>query len=118
MHSAVLILPIALRDAGDQLAELMGWGPQAYTIPLASEGAGEPTHYGLRADAQPSFLAMLQGAASGAVPDGAPPELVATVVADLIADFSPDPANPDKHLLWGSDHLDAVCAAHGLTRLL
>jgi len=27
-----------------------------------------------------------------------------------------DPADPEKPVLWGSEHLDAVVAAMGLTR--
>ena len=114
MHSAVLILPMALKNAGDQIGAAMGWGPVSYSIPLASEDATEPTHIGLRADVQPSFVDMIAAAKDGHYPDALPERLLGPVIASLIADFSPDPSDPEKPVLWGADHLEAVCAANGL----
>ena len=46
-----------------------------------------------------------------------PEALLRPVIGALIADFSPDPSDSEKPVLWGAAHLEAVCAAHGLTRL-
>lgn len=116
MHSAVLILPMALKDAGDQIGAAMGWGPVSYSIPLAAEGASEATHVGLRADVQPTFIDMIVAAGQGVYPEAVPGAVLRPVIEALIADFSPDPSDPEKPVLWGADHLEAVCAAHGLTR--
>lgn len=117
MHSAVLILPMALKNAGDQIGAAMGWGPVSYSIPLAADGASEATHIGLRADAQPAFIQMIEAAQQGVYPDALPEAVLRPVIEALIADFSPDPSDPEKPVLWGADHLEAVCAAHGFTRL-
>lgn len=116
MYSAVLILPMALKDAGDQIGAAMGWGPVSYTIPLISEDASEATHVGLRADVQPSFIDMIEAARQGVYPEALPEAALRPVIEALIADFSPDPSAPEKPVLWGAEHLEAVCASHGLVR--
>ena len=117
MHSAVLILPMALKQAGDMIGAAMGWGPQSYSIPLAADGASEATHIGLRADVHPAFIAMIEAAKAGHYPDALPEAILAPVINALIADFSPAPSDPEKSALWGADHFDAVCAAHGLQKV-
>ena len=114
MHSAVLILPIALKDAGDQIGEAMGWGPESYTIPLTSNPDGEVTHIGLRADVYPSFIRMIEDAKQGRYPETLPENVLRPVIDALIADFSPDPSDPEKPVLWGADHLDCVCMENNL----
>lgn len=117
MHSAVLILPMALKDAGDQIGAAMGWGPVSYSIPLAANGATEATHVGLRADVHLSFIDMIEAARQGVYPEALPEAVLRPVIEALIADFSPDPTDPETPILWGSDHLNAVCVANGFTRL-
>lgn len=117
MHSAVLILPMALKDAGDQIGAAMGWGSVSYSIPLAAQDASEATHIGLRADVHLSFIEMIVAAGQGVYPDAVPEAVLRPVIEALIADFSPDPSDPEKPVLWGADHLVAVCASHGMTRL-
>jgi hypothetical protein len=108
-YSAVLILPVALKDAGDAVAQAMGWGQIAYTIPL---GADETvTHYACRADVSEQFTRWIRG------DDPLPDPSIAPVVNALIWDFSPDPADPESPLLWGRDHLDAVLAVQGLVQV-
>jgi hypothetical protein len=118
MHSAVMILPMPLAAAGNMLAEAMGWGPNSYTIPLVAEGSETATHMGLRADVSASFIEMIGDARRGVYPPGLPEAALRPVIEALVADFSPDPASPDRPALWGADHLDAVCAAHVLSTLL
>lgn len=108
MHSAVLIIPETLLTKANKLGEAMGWGPNNYTIPL--KDINDATHYGLRADVQPSFLELLQNAASGVLPPidleiyELTPADVQEIVANLKTSFSPDPNDPDMPLLWGYDH--------------
>ena len=116
MHSAVLILPIALRDVGNQIGAAMGWGPVSYTISLASNPDGEATHIGLRADVHPSFIDMIEAAQQGIYPPTLSAELLQPVIDSLIYDFSPDPNDTEKPVLWGVEHFEYVCNKHQLVR--
>lgn len=104
--SAVLLIPAAMKSQADALGETMGWGPVSYTIPL---GDGETiTHYAVRADVSAQFIRWVRGL------DPLPDPAAQPVIEALIADFSPDPDNPDAPALWGRAHLDAVMAAMAL----
>lgn len=90
MKSCVLITPSPNRDAANQLAELMGWGPGSYSVPLSADGTDPATHYGLHAWVQPSFEAMLVGAAEGTMPEalaqaGYPEAVFLALMGSLIA---------------------------------
>lgn len=108
MYSAVLIIPETLLIKANKLGDAMGWGPTNYTIHL--KDVDDVSYYGLRTDVQPSFLEIIQGVTAGVIPemDFESYELTATdvqeVVANLKADFSPDPTDPESPTLWGSDH--------------
>lgn len=108
-YSAVLILPAALKDAGDAVAQAMGWGHVAYTIPLSNDGGETVTHYAGRADVSEQFVRWIKG------DDPLPDPSIAPVIDALIWDFSPDPSDEESPRLWGRDHLDAVLAAQGMT---
>jgi len=61
--SAVLILPAAYRDAGNDLSAEMGWqpvdaDPGTYSIPLMT--GDTLTHWGCRADVTQGFIAMVE----------------------------------------------------------
>lgn len=107
--SAVLIIPEALRDAANAVGAAMGWGPDSYTVSLSADGCETVTHYGARTDVSEQFVRWITGV------DPLPDPAAAPVVTALIADFSPDPADPEKPVLWGADHFNAVLAEHGLT---
>ena len=130
--SAILIILAALKSAADALGATMGWGEVSYTIALTDDPeTGEVTHYAARADVTLTFIYVIKLAqgADVTVPDdlvegvaalqaalaAAPSEIVDPVIAALIADFSPDPEDAEKPVLWGRAHLDAVLAAMGLT---
>ena len=130
-HSAVLIIPAALKPAADAVGETMGWGAVSYSIPISDDlEALALSYYGARADVSSAFVytVLLAQGADLVVPDHltdavaamqsalaeAPAEIVDPVIAALIADFSPDPSDPEKPTLWGRDHLDAVLAQHGM----
>ena len=111
-HSAVLIIPAALKPAADAVGAAMGWGPVSYTIPLSDDGEAV-THWGARADVSLPFLRWVRGLEP--LPEGM--EHAQPVIDALIADFSPDPTHEGDDpppVLWGRAHLDAVLAAHGL----
>lgn len=92
MRSCVLILPAALRDAGNALAEAMGWGSCNYSVPLSADGQEPATHYGLHAWVADTFLSLLEAAGEGIMPEGLdyPAEDFASVVGALIASFRDD----------------------------
>ncbi len=69
--NVALIINAACLDKANALAEVMGWGPNSYSVPLSPDGTEPATHWGLNvAEARPEFLAMLAGAAEGEMPDG------------------------------------------------
>ena len=109
MFSAVLIIPAPLRAAANAVSESMDWGPDNYTVSLLSDGGETVTHYGARTDVSAQFVRWITGV------DPLPDPAAQPVVDALIADFSPDPADPEKPVLWGADHANAVLAEHGLT---
>lgn len=59
IYSAVLILPAAYRDAGNALAESMGWGPDNYSIALTDDGDAV-THYAVSTCVDQQFADWLQ----------------------------------------------------------
>lgn len=95
MKSAVLILPIALKEAGNAFGEAQGYGANSYSVLLSSDGA-TVTHIGLRADVHPEFEARLQN----------PPPEAAPIMAALIVDIS------DSE--YGAEHFARVLSEHGL----
>ena len=93
------------------MAQAMGWGEVAYTIPLSNDGGETITHYGSRPDVSEQFVRWVKGI------DPLPDPSIAPVINALIWDFSPDPDDPEKPRLWGIDHVNAVLAAHGLVQV-
>ena len=127
-HSAVLIIPAALKPQADAVGQAMEWGEVSYTIALTNDPeTGEVTHYASRTDVSAVFIYTLRLAKGDVltVPDdlavdvaflqaalaAAPSDVVDPVIAALIADFSPDPTyegDDPPSVLWGRAHLDAV----------
>jgi hypothetical protein len=103
MHSAVLIIPAALKPAADAIGAAMGWGPTSYTVPLSADGE-TVTHYAARADVTDSFVNWITG--SEPLPSNIA-EHAAPVLAALITDFS--------QTQWGREHFDSVLAQHNMT---
>ena len=132
-HSAILIIPAALKPQADAVGAALGWGEVSYTIALTDDLEGQGvTHYAARADVSSVFLYVIKlaqgedvtvpddlvdavAAMKAAVAD-APSEIVDPVIAALIADFSPDPTyegDDPPPVLWGRAHLDKVLEAMG-----
>lgn len=107
-YSAVLIIPAAMKPAADAVAQAMGWGNVAYTIPVGPDET--VTHYACRADVSPQFTRWIRG--DDPLPEGS--EGAQPIIDALVWDFSPDPDDEESPRLWGRDHLDAVLAAQNL----
>ena len=89
--SAVLILPAAYRQAGNDLSAEMGWqpvgaDPGTYSIPLLT--GDTLTHWGCRADVTQGFIDMVEN----------PPEDAAALVAVLVYDWRVT-GDPHTHFL-------------------
>ena len=79
MTTRVFIIPADLRDAGNAMAEALGWGGPVFVQPLSSDGLPPATHWGFPAVVNGEFIAMW---------DNPPPEaaqLVAAVQTDTRA---------------------------------
>ena len=111
-HSAILIIPAALKPQADAVGQAMDWGDVSYTIALTDDPESqEVTHYAARADVSGQFVRWIKGVDPLLDPAAQP------VIDALIADFSPDPEDAEKPALWGREHLDAVLSVHGLVQV-
>lgn len=54
--SGVLILPAALCDQGNALAEVIGWAAESFAVALSPTGAQPTTHLGCHAFAEQAFF--------------------------------------------------------------
>lgn len=107
MLSVVLIVPEATKAKADALAEAMGWGAPAYTVPVLTSGI--VTHWGLQTWVQPSFLQMVEAAKAGHKPAALaafPDADFAEVIAALIVSAREE----------AMGHFDDVLAEHGFAR--
>jgi hypothetical protein len=68
-YSVSIIVPAALRETANKMAEAMGYGPNTYVSPLSASGKEPVTHYGMHTSASAAFVKMLQDVGSGKVPD-------------------------------------------------
>ena len=113
MQSCVLIITADLQAKANTISEIMGWGPNSYTVPLSSTGQEPATHYGLHAWVEQSFVDMMLAAQNTnlmpqpLVDAGMSPSDFTAVISALIASFRPD---------IGS-HWDDVLIANGLQRI-
>lgn len=76
MTTMVFLIPAALRDAGNAMAEAMGWGAPVFVQPLSPTGAVPPTHWGFPARVSPEFQAIWAN----------PPSEAAALVAQIVTD--------------------------------
>ena len=111
-YSAVLIIPADLKAQADAVGAAMGWGDVSYTIPLSDDPESlEVTHWAARSDVSEQFVRWVRGL------DPLPDPAFQPVIDALVADFSPDPEDAEKPVLWGRAHLAAVLAAQGMVVL-
>lgn len=106
-----MIVPAAMRGAGEALGAALGWGPGNFSVALSGDGAGPASHYGLRATAGDGFPALLQAAAAGEGigQDAVAPADIQSLMAALIVDLRPDAGR--------AGHFDDVLATAGLRRV-
>jgi len=90
-YSAVLVVSADNQAIGNQLAEALGHGPNNYSVPLSADGSEPATHFGCRAQVNDVFVAMVQSASQGELPeiDGLTPEQVATAFSAMQIDIQP-----------------------------
>lgn len=106
----VLIIEDAHRAEANALAEIMGWGPDNYSVALSPTGTGPATHWGLSANAGDTFAALIEGAKVGSWPQGVTP--MPDMIAALQVHFNADPANVRPKAHWA-----AVLMGQGLVRV-
>jgi len=89
MISCVLILPATMRDKGNAFSEVMGWGPDNYSVALSPNGQEPATHYGLHAWVEQSFVDMVD---AGILPEGVdfPQADFDAIMAALVSSFRTD----------------------------
>lgn len=76
MTTRVFIIPADLRDAGNAMAEAMGWGGPVFVQPLSADGQEPITHWGFPAVVNEEFIDLWD----------APPEEAAGLVAAVQID--------------------------------
>lgn len=99
MNSALLVIPVAHLASINALGAGMGWGGGNYTIPLTdTDDPAQPlTHMGSRVDVTGDFIALMDAAKAGHLPDldyislGVTPEEVRDAVTALIVDVADKP---------------------------
>jgi hypothetical protein len=96
MTTMIFIIPAAMRDAGNAMAEAMGWGGPVFVVPVSPTGAEPPTHWGFPAIVSQEFLALLAN----------PPPDAAALVAQIDTDTA-------EGIDTGA-HWQAAIAARGL----
>ena len=99
MLSTVLIIPAIHVQSGNSLAELMGWGPNNYSIPLSKDGFEPATHYGLHAWTSNEFKAWIEGTLP--LPEGM--EFAQNVIDVLIASFQLDIKDHWQNVITAND---------------
>jgi hypothetical protein len=89
--SAVCIVPADKLELGNRLAEGLGHGPNNYSVPLSADGSEPATHYGCRAAVNEVFVAMVQDAGQGTLPeiDGMEPSEVLEAFMAMQIDIQP-----------------------------
>ena len=103
MLSMVLIIPASLQSAANTLGQLMGWGPNSYSVSLTR-------HYGLHTWAQESFVQLLTDARSGNKPaelSDFPDEVFQDIMDNLIVSVR------ERH----EGHFDDVLIGYNLQRI-
>ena len=76
MTTRVFIIPAAYRNAGNAMAEALGWGGPVFVQPLSATGQEPITHWGFPAVVNSDFMAMWDN----------PPEEAAQLVAAVQID--------------------------------
>lgn len=107
MKSIVCVLPSALKDSANELGELMGEGPNTYTVALSNDGTNV-THWGVHTWGKQSTLEVLSAVQAGVMPDvGFDPVVFQSIVENLEVSMSDDP----------NDHFTNFVASLGLTAI-
>lgn len=119
-YSAVVIVPLALREKANRLTCALGYDQlpgHTFSIGMRNVATGPITHYGCRTWAKQQFIDIISGAGEGSLPDdidweafGLTPEDVAKIVRDKIHDVRPAGEY--------ANHLEDVAAQEGFEIVL
>ena len=94
MTTRVFVIPADLRDAGNTMAEAMGWGGPVFVQPLSADGQEPVTHWGFPAVVGAEFMALWDD----------PPE----EAADLVAAVDIDDREGDDTARHWHERIDAM----------
>jgi hypothetical protein len=88
IYSVVLIVPQQSQNDANLVAEVLGHGPDNFSVPLSSSGNEPATHYGCRTQAQQSFVDFLNALKLGQIQEieGITNSQLTSVVDGLIYD--------------------------------
>lgn len=111
-NSVVILVPSLVRDECNMIAEIMGWGPDSFSVPLTRNGL-TIEYYGLRSECDDTFIGWLRGEEELPPVVGRNPKIKA-VLNSIILSVSPDKNMPEKPLVWGQQHFFQVCRENSL----
>ena len=107
-YSIVLLCQAADQADSNTIAELLGYGPNTFSLPAGPEGATDPTHYFNHSFGAQAFVDMVQALGEGTPPEGMPVELLPALSRMVIS--IRDGGDPISHV-------DDVLSSNELTRL-
>lgn len=112
VYHVCMLIPAAMVEQANRLAEGLGHGPGNFYIPLSATGQNPPTHYGCFTAAQQSFIDMLAATGQGILPEieGMTPQEVGMTLMSLVVDVAYQPVP--------MDHIRSVLEAQGLQQVL
>jgi hypothetical protein len=107
-----MLIPAAMVEQANKLAEGLGHGPNNFYIPLSADGQAPPSHYGCFTAAQQDFIDLLSATGQGILPEieGMTPQEVGATLMNLDVDvaYQPTPI----------EHIRSVLETRGLQQIL
>ena len=111
IYSVVLIVPQQSQNDANLMAEVLGHGPNNFSIALSGDGNEPATHYGCRAQAQQSFVDFLNALKSGQIQEieGITNSQLTSVVEGLVYDTNGSD---------GYEHFNRVITENNLQKIM
>lgn len=85
--SIVFICKKEDQDNSNLIAEVLGYGPNTFSLPCGPEGSTEPTHYFNHSFGAQAFVDMVTNLSNGNPPEGLPTELL-PALSNMIIDIT------------------------------
>jgi hypothetical protein len=111
-YSVVMIIPAALQEPANKLAEGLGHGPNNFSVALSGDGSEPTTHYSCRAQTQQSFIDLLTAAGEGTLPEV--PEMTPEEVGGVLIQLQVDVSTSED----GYTHFERVISEKSLQRVV